>query len=73
MHRTQEEEIEALIASASAEDRESLAAPEPPLGILKYRAANDNAPCAWLRWLWLILAFSVPVSLAVALLRLAFD
>jgi hypothetical protein len=61
----------AIIAAAPAEDSDEDPAPDPPFSILKYRAANDNTECAWLRWMWLVLAFSVPVSLAVALLRIA--
>jgi hypothetical protein len=71
MQRTPEEEIEAVIAAA--DDDDSAPTPESSLGILKYRAANDNARRAWLRWVWLILALSVPLSLAVALLRRTFD
>jgi hypothetical protein len=42
------------------------------LELLKYRVANDNEEHAWLKWLWLALMLSVPVSFLVALMRMAF-
>jgi hypothetical protein len=70
--RGQEDELEEIVAAIAA-DRDLDDKPVEPnaLGVLKYRAANDNSERTWLRWLWLALAFLVPLSLA-ALLRLAF-
>jgi hypothetical protein len=46
-------------------------APDSKITLLKYQAANDNTERAWLRWLWLALIFSVPISFAIAIVRMA--
>ena len=40
--------------------------------LLKYKAANDNEEHPWLKWVWLALVFSLPVSFVVAVVRMAF-
>ncbi len=70
--RSQQDEIADIVATVAADqDHEADPAELNGLGLLKYRAANDNSERAWTRWLWLGLALSVPIAFVVGLIRIA--
>ena len=65
------EELVVALSMATSKRGQLPPDPEPKITLLKYQAANDNPERAWLRWLWLALIFSVPISFAIAIVRMA--